>query len=394
MSDRPIRIAHIITRMILGGAQENTLLTCRGLHEHPDYEVHLITGPAIGPEGELLSEAERLGIPVSIVPQMRREIHPWRDLASARALKRILRDLKPDIVHSHSTKAGIVGRYAAHAVRVPIVVHGIHGLAFHPYERWWRNKLYIAAERMAARWTDQFVCVADAMTEQALAAGIGRREQFVTIYSGMETEAFLDSGSQRAATRKELGIGPDEFVVGKVARLFELKGYEYVIEAAVRVLAAHPRVRFLFVGDGILRERLEAQAEQLGIRDRIVFVGLVPSREVPRYVAAMDVLVHASLREGLARVLPQALLAGKPVVSFRVDGAPEVVIPGETGYLVEPKSVDGLVSSIVDVIEHPDQAAEMAAHGRELCRERFAWRTMVTQLDVLYRKLLGEQRPA
>ena len=384
-----IRIAHVITRMILGGAQENTLLTCRGLHEHPDYDVHLITGPAIGPEGELLSEAERLGIPVTIVPQLRREIRPWRDLSSAFALTRILRELKPDIVHTHSTKAGVLGRWAARRARVPVVVHTIHGLAFHPYERWWRNKLYIAAERMAARWTDQFVCVADAMAAQALAAGIGQRERFVTVYSGMETEAFLDSGSQRAATRNELGIGADEFVVGKIARLFALKGYEYVIEAAVRVLAAHPSVRFVFVGDGILRERLEAQAERLGIRDRIVFVGLVPSREVPRYIAAMDVLVHASLREGLARVLPQALLAGKPVVSFDVDGAPEVIIPGETGYLVEPKSVDGLVSSIVDVIEHPDQAAAMAARGRELCRERFAWRTMVAELDALYRTLLA-----
>ena len=384
-----IRIAHVITRMILGGAQENTLLTCRGLHEHPDYDVRLITGPAIGPEGELLGEAERLGIPVTIVPEMRREIHPWRDLKAALALRRLLRELRPDIVHTHSTKAGVLGRWAARRARVPVVVHTIHGLAFHPYERWWRNRLCVLAERLAARWTDQFVCVADAMTRQAQAAGVGKGRPFATVYSGMEVEAFLECGVHRGEMRRELGFADEHFVVGKIARLFELKGYEYVIEAAVRVLAAHPRVRFLFVGDGILREQLEAEAEQLGIRDKIVFAGLVPSSEVPRYVSAMDALVHASLREGLARVLPQALLAGKPVVSFDVDGAPEVIVPGETGYLVPAKSVDGLVAALADIIEHRDQAAALAARGRELCRERFAWQKMVADLDRIYRKLLA-----
>ncbi|MFW6162015.1 MAG: glycosyltransferase family 4 protein [Planctomycetota bacterium] len=389
MSSSPIRVAHVITRMILGGAQENTLLTCRGLHEHPDYEVQLITGPAIGPEGELLSEAERLGIPVTLVPPLRRAIHPWRDLQAALALRRLLRDDKPDVVHTHSTKAGILGRWAARKAGVRVVVHTIHGLAFHPYERWWRNRLYVVAERRAARWTDQFISVADAMTRQAQAAGVGRDRPFETVYSGMEVERFLDANQHRDAMRRELGFGPEHVVVGKVARLFALKGYGYVLEAAARLLAAHPEVRFLFVGDGILRPRLEAQAERLGIRDRIVFAGLVPASAVPRYIAAMDALVHASLREGLARVLPQALLAGKPVVSFAVDGAPEVVIPGETGYLVPPKSVDGLVEALADIIEHPDQAAALAARGRALCRDRFPWRKMVAALDRIYRRLLG-----
>jgi len=382
------RVMHIITRMILGGAQENTLLTCRGLHERPEYEVHLVTGPALGPEGELLTEARRLGLDVTLVPSMRRAIHPWRDLATVWSLRRIIRALEPDIVHTHSSKAGILGRYAAHAERVPAILHTIHGLPFHPYESWWRNALYVRLERVCARWSSKIVSVADAMTEQALAAGVGRREQFVTIYSGMEVEPFLTCGAQRAAMRAKLGFSDEQFVIGKVARLFELKGYEDVLEAAPRILAAHPNVRFLFVGDGILRERLEAQAAQMGIREKIVFAGLVPARDVPSYLSAMDALVHASLREGLARVLPQALLAGKPVVSFDVDGAREVVIEGETGHLVPPRSVDGLVAGLLDFIERPDGAAAMAERGRELCRERFGWRKMVGELDRLYRELL------
>jgi len=387
-----IKVVHVITRMILGGAQENTLLTCRGLHENPDYDVTLVTGPALGPEGELLSEAERLGLRVVVVPEMRRAIHPWRDCVSVRKLRRILRDIRPQVVHTHSSKAGILGRYAAHAERVPVVVHTIHGLPFHPYEKGWRNKLYVWLERRAAKWSHRIVCVADAMADQAVAAGVADRSKFVTIYSGMEAEAFLDCEWQRRAMRHRLGIRDDEFVVGKIARLFELKGYEYVIEAAKRIRDAHPNVRFLFVGDGILRGTLEAQARKLGVRDWIIFAGLVPASQVPAYVSAMDALVHASLREGLARVLPQALLAGKPVVSFDVDGAREVVVHGETGYLVPPKSVEGLVVSLCEIIEDPERAAAMGAEGRALCRERFRWQTMVAELDALYRELLSDQR--
>jgi len=433
--DKPIRVVHIITRMILGGAQENTLLTCRGLGERPDYEVHLVTGPALGPEGELLSEAQRLGLDVTVVPSMRRAIHPWRDLLTIRALRRIIRLLQPDIVHTHSSKAGILGRYAAHAERVPVVLHTIHGLPFHPYETWWRNALYVRLERMCAKWSSKIVSVADAMTEQALAAGVGRRGQFVTIYSGMEIEPFLAvaaSGSPppegsntfgrvtgvagsrstlpkglepsggkpasgplaaatRAAMRAKLGFADEHFVIGKVARLFELKGYEYVLEAAPRILAARPSVRFLFVGDGILRGRLEAEAHRLGIREKIVFAGLVPARDVPSCLSAMDALVHASLREGLARVLPQALLAGKPVVSFDVDGAREVVLPGQTGYLVPPKSGSGLAQALMAIIEHPGEAAAMAERGQALCRERFAWTRMVAELDRVYRESLRDR---
>lgn len=384
-----VKVVHIITRMILGGAQENTLLTCRGLHENPDYDVTLVTGPALGPEGELLSEAERLGLRVIIVPEMRRAIHPWRDYVSLRELRRILREIRPQVVHTHSSKAGILGRRAAHAERVPVVVHTIHGLPFHPYEKGWRNALYVRLERAAARWSDKIVCVADAMADQAVAAGVADRAKFVTVYSGMDAEAFLECDWQRRAMRSRLGIRDDEFVIGKIARLFELKGYEYVIEAAKQIRDAHPNVRFLFVGDGILREQLEAQARRLGVRDWILFAGLVPASQVPTYLSAMDALVHASLREGLARVLPQALLAGKPVVSFDVDGAREVVVHGETGYLVPPKSVQGLVVSLCEMIENPQKAAAMAAKGRELCRERFRWQTMVGRLDALYRELLA-----
>ena len=190
------------------------------------------------------------------------------------------------------------------------------------------------------------VSVADAMTELMVAAGVAPREKFTTIYSGMEVEPFLHSAEHRERVRRELGYGPEHVVIGKIARLFKLKGHDDVIRAARSVVDAEPNVRFLFVGDGVLRGRLERQIAAAGLADHFQFTGLVPPERIPELIAAMDIVVHASLREGLARVLPQALIAGKPVVSYDVDGAREVVIPGETGFLVPPRDVDGLAAAL------------------------------------------------
>jgi glycosyltransferase involved in cell wall biosynthesis len=179
-------------------------------------------------------------------------------------------------------------------------------------------------------------------------------------------------------------------VVGKIARLFRLKGYEYVLEAAPAIVRKFPEARFLFVGDGTLRRSLERQARELGVRDRVIFAGLVEPGEIPAMIKAMDVVVHASLREGLARVLPQALLSGCPVVSFAVDGAGEVVRDGETGFLVEPKSAAGLADAIIRVLSDLPAARRMARRGRELFASRFSAERMVREIDALYRQLLSQ----
>jgi len=385
------RIVHLITRMILGGAQENTLLTCEGLHRSPDWDVTLVTGPALGPEGELIRRALQGGIRTLVVPELRRAPHPWRDPAAFTRLVGIIRHLRPDIVHTHSSKAGILGRLAARMARVPIVVHTIHGLPFHPYQGRVANALYAGAERLAARHTDSLVCVADAMAKQALAAGVGRAEQYVTIHSGMEVDAFLEAERHRHSVRRELGFSDQDVVIGKVARLFHLKGHRYVLEAAPRIVERCQQARFLFVGDGILRKQLEEQARRLGVRDRVVFAGLVDSSRIPAMISAMDVVVHASLREGLARVLVQALLAARPVVSYDVDGAPEVIIDGVTGRLVPPCSVEELAEAVIELIQDPERATGMAREGQRRYTDQFRAETMVRRLEALYRLLLAER---
>ena len=380
------KVVHVITRMILGGAQENTLFTVQGLHQHPEYDTVLITGPAIGREGELLEEAKASGIEVVLMPEMRREIHPWRDLRALRSLTRILRETEPHIVHTHSSKAGILGRVAARRASIPVIIHTIHGQAFHPNLNRLTNSLFIKLERYVSRFTHKIITVADAMTEQAVAAGVAPEEKFVTVRSGMEVEHFLGSDKHREETRQRFGFSPEHVVVGKIARLAPLKGYEYMLELIAELCPRHPQLRFMFVGDGQLWHELEATAEAMGIRDKIVFTGLVPATEVPACISAMDIVVHTSLREGLARVLPQALLSCKPVVSFDIDGAREVVLNGETGFLVEPRSMPGLIQSVETLVQDPALGRRMGERGRELCRHPFDKKVMVEEIIEVYRE--------
>ncbi len=385
-----MRIAHVITRLILGGAQENTLLTCEDLLHHFGDEVLLVTGPPLGPEGSLLARAHRSGVPTEIVGELRREIHPWRDWVAYRKLLRVLRRFQPEVVHTHSAKAGILGRLAATRLHVPAVVHTVHGAPFHPYQiapaRWFCK----ACERWAAKRCHAIVSVADAMTDLLVAAGVAPRERFVTIYSGMEVEPFLHCDALRSATREELGYRADEVVVGKVARLFHLKGHEYLIQAAAAAVKQRPELRFLLVGDGILADRLRHQIATAGLEKHFQLTGLVPPERIPALLAAMDIVVHVSFREGLARVLPQALIAGKPVVSYDVDGAREVVLPEQTGILLPPKSVGLLAEALCRLAADEPLRRRMGAEGRRRFAEQFRHEHMTAEIRKLYERLLSE----
>jgi glycosyltransferase involved in cell wall biosynthesis len=381
-----MRIGQIITRMILGGAQENTLLTCEGLSAR-GHDVTLITGPALGPEGELLGRACAGGYEVIVVDSLRREISPALDRQAYRDIRRCLERVRPEIVHTHSSKAGILGRQAAVAVGGMKIVHTVHGLPFHRHESFLRNRLYVYLERRAARRTDAIISVAEAMTAQALAAGVGRADQYHTIYSGMEVERFLSRPAEAESFRASLHLPSEAVLVTQVSRLAELKGHEYILAAAERI--ADGRVCFCFVGDGRLRETIERDIRRRGLADRFRLTGLLPAEQIPAVMHATDILVHCSLREGLARALPQAMLAGKPVVSFDVDGAREVV-DADTGVLLAPKDTAGLALAIETLAETPALRDRLGATGRQRCRERFDHRRMVDPIEELYRRLLGE----
>lgn len=386
-----MKVVHVITRLIIGGAQENTLLTVDDLHHEYGDDVTLITGPAEGPEGDLFDRARERSLKIELMPELVRAIRPGTDFRAYRKLGEAFGRLRPDVVHTHSSKAGILGRAAASRRRVPVIVHTIHGMPFGNFESAPRNVLYKVLERWAARRSDAIVSVCDAMTSQALAAGVGRPEQFLTVYSGMDADAFLNPGRPRELVRRELGLADDEIAFATVARLFELKGHDDILAAAPEVLRANPRVRFVWIGDGMLRDRFIAELERLGVRDRFILTGLVPPGRIPELLSAVDAVIHTSLREGLARVLPQALLVGRPVISYDVDGAREVVLP-ETGILLAPRDLKGLSAAILRLAGDPSLRAKLGAEGRRRFADQFRHETMTRELRSLYQRLLDRPR--
>lgn len=381
----PLRIVHVITRLIVGGAQENTLLSCEGQHD-AGHEVTLLTGPTEGPEGSLMERATSHGYRVEVIEPMRRSVLPRKDWATYHALRQAFKRLNPDVVHTHSSKAGILGRLAAWDSGVPHVVHTIHGLSFTASRRRVVNHLYVQLERFAAKRCHTIVCVADAMARESLAVGIGTPEQYVTVYSGMDTSAFLDPPKPRDKVRRELDLAPDDVAVVTIARLFHRKGHEDLLNHASRLCRAHPHLRFLWVGDGILRGIFEAQIAQQGLQKRFLLTGLVAPERVSEFVAAADVLAHPSRREGLARALPQGQLAGLPVVTYDIDGNAEGLLDGETGYAVPAFDIEQFIDRIDQLVADADLRQRMGEAGRTFAKARFDTKVMVDQLEQIYRR--------
>lgn len=381
-----MRIVHVITRLIVGGAQENTVLSCEGLHAR-GHRVHLFAGPTTGPEGSLVARAASGGSDYEELGDLVRAVSPWHDLRALVALRRRFEQLRPDVVHTHSSKAGVLGRIAADLAGVPNIVHTIHGMSFNRTQPSPVRAAYRLAEQFCAGRCHAIVSVADAMASQALAAGIGTPAQHVTIRSGIEVGAFDPRRADAGAARSAWGIGKGEIVVGTVARLFVNKGYEQLIEIMDMALRREPRLRFLWAGDGADRPRYEAELTRRGIRDRAIITGLLPPAEMPRALSAMDILAHTSQWEGLPRAVVQALLMEKPTVSFDIDGAPEVVRPGETGELVRLNDLPAFASAVVALARDPQRRAAYGRRGRANCVRAFDARLMVEQLEELYLRL-------
>ena len=382
-----MKICHVITRLIIGGAQENTILTCRGLVDL-GHEVTLVAGPETGPEGSLWDDARRSGCDIVTVESLGRAVRPLRDVRARRALAHLFRQLQPDVVHTHSSKAGIIGRSAAYTANVPVVVHTIHGMSFNRTQSPWTYALYRSLERLAAKRTSALITVADSMIDQAVRARVAPRDRFITIRSGMRTDRYERDVEVRAALRRDWGVSDGEVVVGTVARLFEHKGYEEIIAAMPDMVRRVPGIRFVWVGDGSHRGRYEGFLRRLGLRDRVHMTGLVPSDDAAKQINGFDILLHASRWEGLPRVLVQGLLTEVVPVSFDNDGAPEVVVPNETGLLAPFGDTGRLAAAVATLATDPDLRARLGCAGRRRCVELFDWRTMAREIETVYARCL------
>jgi len=381
-----MRVTHIITRLVVGGAQENTLATVAGLSQIAGLDVRLIAGPTIGPEGSLESKARAMQDRFTLVPDLVRPVHPVKDLVALRKLETLLREQKPQIVHTHSGKAGILGRLAARRAGVPLIIHHIHGPSFGDFQSAPANWVFTTAEKYAGRFTSHFFCSADAMTRLYLQAGIGRPAMYTRIFSGFDLDPFLQATND-LELRQKLGLDDGHFVIGKIGRLFRLKGHADMINVFARVISKVPHARLLLVGDGILRQELEAQVRSLGLGDKVIFAGLVPPGDVARYVGIMDCLAHLSYREALSRALPQALAAGKPVIACDFDGADEVCLENQTGYLVRTGDLETAAQRLVQLAANAAQREQFGQAGRTFVRENFSIEKMVNDQYHVYLKL-------
>ncbi len=378
----PVAVAHLITKLELGGAQQNTLFTVAHL-DRTRFRPILVTGEP-GP----LDDAARAlaGVEFHGLPDLVRPISPRRDLRALAALTDLLRRLRPAIVHTHSSKAGIVGRWAAYRAGVPIIVHSIHGFGFTPAQPAVLRTLLIAAERATGRITTRFFSVSEANRRQGIALGLFAPERCAVVRSGIDPAAYRNVSVDRRHKRRELGLAPDLPTVGMIAPFKPQKAPLDFVRAAALVQQARPAVQFLLVGDGELKSAVIAETARLGLDRALKLAGW--RRDIPAVMRALDVLVLTSRWEGLPRVYLEALASGVPVVGTRVDGAEEVVRGGVNGYLCEPGDLGGLAGKISAVLDDPQMAGRAAASGRALFPE-FDIHRMVRRQEDEYTRLLA-----
>lgn len=340
----PRKVLHLITRLDAGGSSENVLLSARGAMAR-GLDALVASGPSARPSVEALSG----DVPCRILPALTREIHPFKDAAALSQISGLLRSWKPDVLHTHTSKAGILGRWAAALCPAPRpkVVHTPHGHVFYGYFPRWKSSLFILLERLAAKRTDVLVALSRGELRESLERGVGRPEQWTVVPSGIAFRPpSLDRAQARRALKAASGIAEDALVVGSVARLEPVKGVRTMLEAASKVPArcgASP-VAFVLVGDGGLAGELRARARALGLADRMFFAG--HQGDVPAWLAGMDVYVQPSWNEGMGKALVQAQALGLPVVASRVCGIPDVVREGLSGLLVEPGDAGALAEAV------------------------------------------------
>jgi glycosyltransferase involved in cell wall biosynthesis len=345
----PIRVLHVITRLCLGGSSANTVAQVLTLRR-AGYDCRLIVGAGESDAGTL-DDARQRGCPLVPLPGLGREVSPSRDLAALAALIRLMRRERPMIVHTHTSKAGFIGRLAARLAGVPVVVHQPHGHIFYGYYGALRSALFVRVERLAARWTHRIVTLTERGTAEHLARGIGRDPQFVAIPSGVPTATLRARAPARAVARARLGIAEDDFAVVGVGRLVYVKGFDLLVAALPRVVGELPAARLVLVGDGPDRAALKAQAVRLGVADRVVLAGAVAGAGAGLldYLAAADVCAAPSRNEGMGRALVEAMALGLPVVGAAVGGVPDVVGPDEAGRLVPAEDSQALADALIEL---------------------------------------------
>jgi glycosyltransferase involved in cell wall biosynthesis len=380
-----IRVVLVIARLNIGGPAIHTILLTARL-DPARFESTLVTGVEAEYEGNMLELAAQRGVQPLVIPQLGREISPLKDWVTLVKLYRLFQDWRPHIVHTHTAKAGIVGRLAARLAGVPVVVHTFHGHIFHGYFGPLQTRVFVGIERFLAHLSDRIVTVSEGQRLELAAYGVASLGKIAVVPLGFELDAFLNCESLQGQLRQELAIPGGMALVGIVARLTAIKNHRLFLDAARLIVEAGQEAMFLVVGDGELRGELEAYVAELGLTGRVIFTGW--RRDLPRIYADLDVVALSSLNEGTPVSLIEAMAAAKPVVATRVGGVSDVVLDKKSGYLVQSKDAGGLAKGVLDFLRAPDRAREMGRVGRAAVHPKYASETLLANMEKLYLELL------
>jgi glycosyltransferase involved in cell wall biosynthesis len=377
-----VKIVRIIARLNVGGPALHVILLSSRLRA-AGHETILVKGTEAPSEGDLLHLARELDVRPVVVPQLGREIRWWDDVVAFWKLLVLIRRERPDVVHTHTAKAGMLGRVAAWLAGVPLVVHTFHGHVFHGYFSPLRTRVFVAIERWLARRTHRLVAVSARVRDEVLAHGVGRPERFHVVPVGLDLRRFAECDPQRGELRAELGLSPEAPLVGIVARLVPIKRHEVFLAAAAAVLRQRPACRFVVVGDGERRRALEEQARDLGIAEGVLFLGW--RRDLERIYADLDLAVLTSANEGSPVSLIEAMAAGVAGVGPRVGGVPDVIDDGTTGVIVPPGDAAAVAGTIVRLLADVELRQKMGAAARERALRRYGADRLVADIAALYR---------
>lgn len=375
-----IKILHVHTLPVISGSGINTYLTMVGLDRHK-FEVEF----ACAPGGRLVDKAIEAGIKFQPVNNFVQAINPLKDLAALFELISIIRKERYTIVHTHNSKAGFIGRLAAKITRTPIIVHTIHGFSFHEFETSLRKNLFLFLERMAAPWADKLITISEYLRTWGLKELVGKEQQYVTIYSGIEIDKFNNVETYTEKTKRELGIKPHEKVIGLVAKLWEGKGHEIALKAFSDIHNA----KLVIVGDGYLKQKLEKLTDELGMKEKVVFTGF--REDVPELISIFDIQILPSFFEGMGRVILEGMAAGKPVIATRVGGIVDLVEDSVNGLLIEPNNVEALRQTMIKLLDDAGLRKMMGEAGRLKVTDKFTAEVMVRQIQQVYEELLNSK---
>jgi len=376
------KVFHVITKLELGGAQKVTLMTLERL-SRDQYQLGLITGP----DGLLIEWANRIPFLNRYWNRwLVREVRPVQDALALLSLWQLFRREKPEIVHTHTAKAGILGRWAAKLAGVPLIFHTAHGFGFNDFQRPAIRNFYISMERLTARITTKLFLVSQANADKAERYGLTRRGEWVLSRDSISVEEFLRPGPRRQRLQS-WNIPQDKVIVGMVACFKPQKSPEDFVEVAARVVAKTDRAHFIMAGDGERRPSIEERIRSYGIGSHITLLGWVNENEMPEVYRNLDIVVLTSLWEGLPCVFSEAMASELPIVATNVDGAREAIISGENGYLHEPHDVDGMAESVLKLTMNPDVRRSMGERGKSRVMD-FDIKTTVEVVDSVYRQYL------